>query len=196
MTFDIIDDPFHTYFVTAKIEGGKHLFTDTNYAKVILQSLKFLRDRERIMLFAFVIMPNHVHCLFKPLKEWSANQICTDFEKFTAHQILKLLKVNHQNSLLDFFANQAKGFEDRDHKIWQNVQAKNCYSEKFLNQKIKYIHNNPINKGWQLVKDRREYPYSSAIFYDSDYKIQPIIEVDNLWNYLYPPLVGTPAMSK
>ena len=133
----------------------------------------------------FCLMPNHVHLLLKPLNKWTIKKICTDLEKYTAHQILKVLKNKNRIHLLNFFVKQAENFSDRNHKIWQDIQAKNCYSEEFLRQKLNYIHNNPIAKGWNLVKDRKDYKYSSACYYDSDLRIKPIMEVEYLWNYFF-----------
>lgn len=45
-------------------------------------------------------------------------------------------------------------------------------------QKIEYIHNNPVNKGWKLVKNRTNYKYSSVCFYDKRQK--PIIEINDI----------------
>jgi putative transposase len=72
---------------------------------------------------------------------------------------------------------------DRRHhyRIWQDIQAKNVFPTKYLNQKIEYIHNNPVDKDWKLVDDRAGYQYSSACFYDRE--ISPIIEIDDIREY-------------
>ena len=62
------------------------------------------------------------------------------------------------------------------------MQAKNIYTEKFLLQKMEYIHQNPVAKEWNLVQERADYKYSSACFYDEDK--QPIIEIDDIREYL------------
>jgi len=69
MTFKIINNPYHIYFITAKIEGGKHLFINKELVNIIVDCLEFLIDKERIKLFAFVIMPNHIHLKIKPIIE-------------------------------------------------------------------------------------------------------------------------------
>lgn len=56
--------------------------------------------------------------------------------------------------------------ERSNYSVWQDIQAKNIYSTKFLYQKLEYMHNNPVTERWELVKDRADYPYSSAGFYD------------------------------
>ena len=172
------------YFITAKITSGKHLFSLNQYTQIILDSLKWLRKNKRIRLYAFVIMPNHIHFLARVLGEFTAYDICHSFESFTAHEILKLLNKDKKEDLIDFFKDKATNLKDRSHKIWQDIQAKECSQEDFILQKFKYIHNNPVSKGWELVKDRKDYKYSSAIFYDSDFKQECIIKIDNLFDYL------------
>ena len=43
---------------------------------------------------------------------------------------------------------------------------KPCYTEKFLLQKLEYIHANPISGKWQLAETAEEYEHSSARFYE------------------------------
>lgn len=53
-----------------------------------------------------------------------------------------------------------------------------------LLQKMESIHQNPVAKEWDLVQDRAMYIYSSAIYYDEGW--QPIIEIDDIRNLLFP----------
>lgn len=178
MTFKIVNQPNNLYFVTSKICGGKKIFLYPEYANIILNSWKFLRKEKRIRLYAFTVMPNHIHFIMKPCKNWTASQICFDLEKFTAHKILEKLRKNKEIELIGYFKNRAKDIKDRKHKIWQDIQAKNIESEEFLIQKMEYIHSNANRKGWNLVKDRADYKYSSACYYDKGIKL--IIEIDDL----------------
>jgi len=180
MNFKINNQLNNLYFVTSKICGGKRVFFDSQYAYLILDSWKFLRKEKRIKLYAFTVMPNHVHFIMKPCKNWTASQICFDFESYTAHEILKKLKKDNKDYLIDYFQKEANKLKlkDRKHKIWQDLQAKNIESEGFLIQKIEYIHSNACRKGWNLVDNRADYEYSSACFYDKG--IKPIIEIDDL----------------
>jgi len=177
MNFKINNQLNNLYFITSKIFGGKKIFFNPKHANIILDSWNFLR-KDRIRLYAFTVMPNHIHFIMKPSKNWTASQVCFDFKKFTAHEILNELRENKKIELIKYFRNKAKDKKDRKHKIWQNIQAKNIESEEFLVQKIEYIHTNACNKGWQLVKDRADYKYSSACYYDKGKK--PIIEIDDL----------------
>ena len=133
-----------------------------------------------MLLFAFVLMPSHLHSIIKP-RERSIGKLLDEFGSFTAHAILHKLRQENERELLEFFSSQRRDKRHK-HSIWQDIQAKNVFSIKFLNQKIEYIHNNPVDKDWKLVEDRAAYRYSSACFYDRN--ITPIIEVDDIRNYL------------
>ena len=47
-----------------------------------------------------------------------------------------------------------------------SFDAKECYSNEFVYQKLEYMHKNPVSKKWQLVSDFTDYMYSSASFYE------------------------------
>jgi hypothetical protein len=58
---------------------------------------------------------------------------------------------------------------------------------KFLRRKLEYIRQNPLTKDWKLVKDRADYPYSSAGYYD--YGREPIIGITDINDWL----ISTPS---
>ena len=180
MTFDSIHIPDHLYFVTATICGWKKLFLNQIYAQIVLDSLVWLRQEKRMFLFAFVLMPSHLHMVLKP-EDRKIDEVINNFASFTAHAILAQLRRNDERELLNFF-HEVRRDKRHEHSIWQDVQAKNIFSSRFLIQKIEYIHQNPIDKGWKLVEDRADYKYSSACFYDRG--ATPIIEVDDVRDYL------------
>ena len=106
-----------------------------------LNSLEWMQREKRILLFAFVIMPSHLHVILKP-QNISIGEILQQFGSFTAHEILKSLRKQNQNDLLELFQ-QKKRDQRHKHSIWQDIQAKNIYSMDFLQQKLEYIHQNP-----------------------------------------------------
>ena len=180
MTFASFHDPTHLYFITASVIDWKHVFIASEYANIPLNSLAWLQQQKRILLFAFVILPSHLHVILKPEKD-PIGEVVQQFGSFTAHEILKKLKANNRQDLLDIFG-QRKRDQRHEHSIWQDIQAKNIYSMDFLQQKLEYIHQNPVAKEWKLVKDRADYPYSSAGYYD--YRKKPIIEITDINEWL------------
>jgi putative transposase len=97
MTFASVHDPIHLFFVTASIIQWQHLFIRPQYADIILNSLTWLQQQKRILLFAFVIMPSHLHAIIKPEGATIAESL-QQFGSFTAHEILKKLRANRQKT--------------------------------------------------------------------------------------------------
>ena len=181
MSFRPVHIPEHLYFVTATLVGWQHLFVQPVYADMVLSSLKWLREREQCFLYAFVLMPSHLHGLLKPQAEHTIATILQAFGSFTAHRILKQLRQDKREEVLLLMREKQKN-PQKTHKVWEGIQAKNVYTPDFLVQKLEYIHNNPINKGWELVGERADYPYSSACFYDRG---EPaVIDIDDVRHLL------------
>jgi putative transposase len=174
MPFKHLHIPGHLYFVTATLTEWLPLFEVTSYASTVLESLNWHRSQKRLHLFAFVIMPTHLHWIGKPIEPHTIEEVLQSFSSFTAHEILKELRKDKCNNWLEIFASHAK--PDKQHSIWQKPLAENIFSMDFLTEKLDYVHNNPVAKG--LVANRVDFRYSSACFYDKDQT--PIIPVDDV----------------
>ena len=56
---------------------------------------------------------------------------------------------------------------NKKHEIWQRDSVSiEIYSRSVAEQKLNYIHFNPVSGKWQLAKDDLGYYYSSARFYE------------------------------
>jgi REP element-mobilizing transposase RayT len=182
MPFKPYNDPTHLYFITATILGWRPLFSHLEYARIILDSLDWHRKNGRWGLYAYVLMPNHLHAIVKPLDDKSISSVLQSFGSFTAHTLLDRLACDGYNDLLAFFAERQDHDVTKQHQIWQPIQAKNVSSVEFLREKLEYIHNNPIAKKWHLAEDRADYAYSSACFYDRG--VAPLVGVDDVRDWL------------
>jgi putative transposase len=180
MPFKPLHIPDHLYFITNVTIAKLAIFKDPSYATIILSSLDWHRKEKRIRLFAYVLMPTHLHWICQPLDPFTVNEIHRSFASFTAHAILKKLRSDQHIDWLNVFASYAKS--GKQHQIWQEPLAENVFSTVFLEEKMEYIHNNPVTKGWRLVADRSEFRYSSACFYDRG--VTPVIEVDDIRDLL------------
>ena len=180
MTFHSIHDPTHLYFVTASVVEWIPLFKYPKYTEIILNSLSWMQKENRLLLFAFVIMPTHAHVIIKPEKE-TIGEVVQQLGSFTAHEILKKAREDGKTDWLKTFE-QEKRDPRHKHSIWQDIQAKNIFSMEVLEQKLEYIHQNPIAKDWKLAADRADYAYSSAGYYD--YGRKPIIEITDINEWL------------
>lgn len=148
MTFNSMHGDSHLYFITATLCGWKHLFSQPAYADIVLGSQSWLRREKRILLYAFVLMPSHLHTIVKPI-DLDIGKLVQNFGSFTAYAILQQPWKEKKRDLIHFF--QEQNIDRRhQHRIWQDIQAKNIYSREFLRQKLEYIHNNPVDKDWNL----------------------------------------------
>jgi putative transposase len=76
------------YFYIASILNWIPVLSDDIRKNIILDSLKFLVNNGAVKLYAFVIMPNHIHLLWKPIANEKVKNVQLSFMKFSAQQIL------------------------------------------------------------------------------------------------------------
>ncbi len=152
------------YFWTDTIKDWKHLLKQDKYKELIISSWQELVSRDTIIVYAYVIMPNHLHVVWE-MKEPNGKEIAhASFNKFTSHQILNDLKIKHPKVLPYFKVEEP----ERNYRIWQrDPLAILMDSKDKIEQKIEYIHNNPLQERWNLAKIPEEYIWSSANFYSN-----------------------------
>ncbi len=152
----------HVAFFTATILEWKHLLKPDKYKSAIIESLKFLVQQNRVSVYGFVIMPNHLHLLWRMQEPHLRENVQRDLLKFTAQQIKFDLEKNHPQVLEKFLV----GAKDRKYQIWERIPLSvYCYTPAVLVQKLHYIHYNPVQEKWKLAALPEEYPFSSARFY-------------------------------
>ena len=151
------------FFWTATINSWFHLLKEDHYKKIITDSLAVLSERKNIDVFAFTIMPSHIHLIWRINSLNGKETPQGSFLKYTAHEFKKLLKVSDPPGLAKYAVNAS----NKKYEFWQrDPLAIQLYNKQIAFQKLNYIHANPISKGWQLVNDPCNYRYSSARFYE------------------------------
>jgi putative transposase len=73
-------------FFTATCLNWQPLLATEQHKQIVLKSLKFLVADKRIWLHGYVIMPNHVHFLWRKQDAWADKNVEQHFSKFTAQQ--------------------------------------------------------------------------------------------------------------
>jgi len=127
-----------------------------------MQSLQFLVRDKRILLYGFVIMPNHIHLIWQMRENSRQADVQRDFLKYTAQQIKFDLQQNHP-AVLEKFRVQVK---DRSYQIWEHRPLSvPLWSKLVFEQKLNYIHQNPVQEKWKLADLPENYYYSSARYY-------------------------------
>jgi putative transposase len=150
------------YFYTETIHNFYPLLKNDDLKTIIIQSWHYLVSQKLVVIYGFVIMPNHLHIIWKMLSSNGKERPSGSFSKFTAHEFRKYLLQNEKSKLNQFIVNKS----DRNLQFWKrDPLAILLSSEENLIQKLDYIHNNPIQEQWQLSILPEDYKWSSARFY-------------------------------
>jgi hypothetical protein len=115
-------------------------------------------------------MPNHLHLLlYYSGAGTSLNTAVSNGKRFIAYDIVKILEQQKENILLGRLQKTVKPTDKKEvkkHEIWEeSFDVKECRTEKFILQKLNYIHNNPCAGKWKLADSIIHYIHSSASFY-------------------------------
>ena len=77
------------FFWTATINKWQRLLWKDDYKNIIVSSLQYLSDAGKVDVFAFVIMPNHIHLIWR-VNEMNGKETAQgSFLKYTAHEFKK-----------------------------------------------------------------------------------------------------------
>ena len=82
------------YFWTDTIKDWKHLLKPDKYKEFIIEELQWFKNKNKIAVYGFVIMPNHLHLLWEMLNKNGKEMPHASFNKFTASNFLKDLRAS------------------------------------------------------------------------------------------------------
>ena len=158
-------NPTAVYFVSFATVYWLDIFVRELYMKVLAESLEYCRKEKAMELFAYCIMPSHVHLIFRSDDE-KPSELLRDFKKYTAKHLIKAITNNPQESrqewLLWMMQNAAKkkGNVTTHQFLQHHNQPIELWSPSVVKQKLDYIHNNPVKAGF--VTNPVDWKYSSA----------------------------------
>ena len=156
----IFTDPYSFYFVTFSAIKWINIFNLEKPKLIFLESLRFLQKNQNLGVYAYVIMPSHVHMIVanKNFDNEKLHKSLTALRKFTGAKIIKFIETEATQYLKPLSGHR---LGDRKHIFWQEGwHSEAIYNDKFYFQKMDYIHNNPVKA--QLVDSPEDWPYSSA----------------------------------
>ena len=155
-------NPSGAYFVSFATVYWIDVFTRQAYFKVLVSSIEYCRKEKGMELFAYCIMPSHIHFIFRSAKE-DPSGLLRDFKKYTSKNMNASIKEHPQESrkewLLWMFEKAAKEKSNiSGYQFWQHHNKPvELWSPKVIKQKLDYIHNNPVMSGF--VTDAVDWKY-------------------------------------
>ena len=168
----------YAYFLTMTFVNWIDVFTRPVYKHIIVDALKYNQGKKGLIIYAWCLMSNHLHLIAEADEKHNLSDILRDFKKFTSKAIVKEIGETLEESrkkwmLSEFeFAGRYKS-NIKHYKFWQDGnEAKEIHSNAFMEQKLEYIHENPVTA--EIVENDYEYLYSSAKNYAGE---QGLIDV-------------------
>jgi putative transposase len=131
--------------------------------EIIIESMRFLVRDGRVIIYGFVIMPNHVHLIWQIQDKNERHKVQQSFLKYTAQQ-MKFRLIDTSDAVLADYRVKAS---DREYQFWErNALGIDLWSRPVFMQKLQYMHKNPTQAHWKLCTFPEEYKYSSFKFYE------------------------------
>lgn len=171
--------PNQIYFITFTICKWQKVFTEEKYINLIYKWFNYQRENYKNKIHGYVIMPNHFHGLiYISDKSPNISKLIQNAKRFLAYEIVKLLEEDNKIEVLKIFKENANSKKGSKHKVFEDGFDSKCVIDEFIfREKLNYIHNNPCNKGWNLVDFPEKYCHSSISNYNEDKSVYGNIDV-------------------
>ncbi|HRD37151.1 MAG TPA: transposase [Bacteroidia bacterium] len=153
------------YFVTLTVVNWIDVFTRLSQRYLLINSLRYCQREKGLEIYAYCIMPSHIHILCKAEENKPLSDVIRDFKKFTSRKIIENIiteKESRREWMLKLFSESCEHLaRNQKYKVWQDgYHAEIMETPRFLYQKLNYIHNNPVVD--KFVDFPEDYLFSSA----------------------------------
>lgn len=163
------------YFITSSVVNWISVFGNKAIAKIILDSLDHLRRDGSLEIYGYVLMENHLHMVVSSPDLSSAIR---RFKSFTARKCIDWYIEHDRRWILQQLRRGKDGWKgEQEFQFWQEgFHPKLIQDDVMLENKLDYIHNNPVERGY--VDDPAHWVYSS---YRNYMEMDAVLEIDFLW---------------
>jgi putative transposase len=131
------------HFLTCTVVNWLTLFSNPKLAQILLNSLDFLQQQQRLTVHGYVIMENHLHLIA------SADDLSREvanFKSFTARSMIDWLQQERSVYWLEQLKIQKLAHKTgQTYQVWQEGSHPHAIAnEAMLIQKLEYIHTIPF----------------------------------------------------
>ena len=140
------------YFLTPTIWNWYYIFDRHDRWSILANSLLWFQKNRQLKIHAYVFMLNHLHLI---VSSQDVAGFLRDFKKFTSKELRRSL-AEHEPNVLPLFVSDGGSYH-----FWKaDNKPMRIESPKFYRQKLDYIHQNPVKKGY--VMEAAHWKWSSA----------------------------------
>jgi len=155
-----IEQENHARYLTFSTYHQLPLFNNDLIKDAFINQLQSSREKLGFHLLAYVVMPEHVHLLIWPnLPEHPISKVSWQIKRNFAKQVIQRWRELDADILKELKTPEGQT------RFWQRGGGydRNIHSQDEINEKINYIHMNPVRRG--LVKRPEDWAWSSAKWY-------------------------------
>ena len=166
------------YYLTFQVVVWADVFSRKSYRDILIDSFEYCRREKGLVLYAYVIMTNHVHLIARSSTE-NLSDFVRDFKKHTSKQVLKEIEssgVESRRAWLEIIFKDHAKYNKRsgDSQLWtHDNHSVELDTNEMIESRLNYIHQNPVRAGW--VNEAEDYIYSSARNYAD---LESLLQID------------------
>ncbi|KQR67480.1 transposase [Pedobacter sp. Leaf176] len=160
-----IRDQTKLYFISFSVVHWLDVFIRNEYKDILVDNLKYCQRQKGLEIYAWCIMTSHVHLIIGSNGE-KMEDIIRDFKSFTSKCLRKSIAENPVESRKEWLLWMmkragSKNSNNENFQFWQqNNHPIELWDNYMIEQKLDYLHNNPVVSG--IVDEPMHYLYSSA----------------------------------
>ena len=156
----VYDREGDAHFLTFSCYRRLPLFSKERTCQWMIDAIKLSRQKNAFDLWAWVIMPEHVHLVLLPRDGVRISSVLTTMKQSVSRRAMHWLRENAPEFLEQMVDKQPNG--NSSHRFWQRGGGydRNLRSTRDVHEKILYVHQNPVARG--LKKNPEDYRWSSA----------------------------------
>lgn len=160
-----IGDQNELHYLTFSTVGWVDIFTRKRYKDIVVDSLRYCQLSKGLELYSWVLMSNHIHLIARAKEGCRLSDILRDFKKHTSKQVIKAIQEERESRrewlLSEMLKAGQANSKNSKYQLWRNDNHPIAlYSNEVINQKLDYIHSNPVAEG--IVEKAEDCLYSSA----------------------------------
>ncbi len=143
-------------FVTFSTHRRLPLFHDDGLKDLFRDGLAVAHARGGFRLFAWVLMPEHVHLVLHPSRGVTMPRVLVSIKQPVAQRAVKRFRTREASVLKELVVRDGRV------RFWQAGGGfdRNVRTMEKLRDEIRYVHENPVRRG--LVERAEDWAWSSA----------------------------------
>jgi len=153
------------YFISFAVVYWIDLFIREEYRKIMIDSWRYCQANKRLEIYGWALMTSHAHMIIGSGGN-KLEDIVRDMKSHTSSQLRKAITGHPGESRKEWvlWLMERAGKKNSNNNVWQLWQQHNnpieIFDANMFNQKLEYIHRNPVVSGF--VEHEEDWLYSSA----------------------------------